>query len=388
MFNNRFRPSTSNRRTVKRRFIAPAVLGLAAVLAAPCWASLSSSAGQALSGSSSKAKPVIRLTEFVAPGAITLNGAGANSIAPFFTKVFYNYEQLHSKVTINYSPAGSSVGIKDIQENTVDFGDSEIPMSSSAQAAATGGAVLQVPVALGGVALSYNVPGAPNGLHLDGPTIAAIFDGAITKWNDPAIAKVSGVPNLPDLAIVPVHRADSSGPGWDLDQYLIKTSPKWVTKVGTSKASTSWPLPDIGEGEQLNTGVATFVKATAGAIGFVSYGYASKAGFTNAAVKNGSGSYVRPTSYTIGQAGAQATHLSATKFSIIDESGPSTYPLANFSWTLLYKKQASAAKSAALDNLFYYVVTTGQLQAKSLGYSALPSNVAQLAKATLSKLQS
>jgi len=86
--------------------------------------------------------------------------------------------------------------------------------------------------------------------------------------------------------------------------------------------------------------------------------------------------------------GAQATHLSATKFSIIDESGPSTYPLANFSWTLLYKKQASAAKSAALDNLFYYVVTTGQLQAKSLGYSALPSNVAQLAKATLSKLQS
>ncbi len=373
---------------MKRRFITPAVLGLAAVLAAPCWASLSSSASQALSGSSSKAKPVIRLTEFVAPGAITLNGAGANSIAPFFTKVFYNYEQLHSKVTINYSPAGSSVGIKDIQENTVDFGDSEIPMSSSAQAAATGGAVLQVPVALGGVALSYNVPGAPNGLHLDGPTIAAIFDGAITKWNDPAIAKVSGVPNLPDLAIVPVHRADSSGPGWDLDQYLIKTSPKWVTKVGTSKASTSWPLPDIGEGEQLNTGVATFVKATAGAIGFVSYGYASKAGFTNAAVKNGSGSYVRPTSYTIGQAGAQATHLSATKFSIIDESGPSTYPLANFSWTLLYKKQASAAKSAALDNLFYYVVTTGQLQAKSLGYSALPSNVVQLAKATLSKLQS
>ncbi len=126
------------------------------------------------------------------------------------SKVFYDYTQLHPKVTINYSPAGSSVGIKDIQENTVDFGDSEIPMSASALAAAKGGAVLQVPVALGGVAISYNVPGAPNGLHLDGPTIAAIFDGAITKWNDPAIAKVSGVqtfrilPSSPSTA--PTHQ--------------------------------------------------------------------------------------------------------------------------------------------------------------------------------------
>ena len=176
---------------MKRRFIAPAVLALAAVLTAPCWASLASSAGPAVSGSSPKAKPpVIRLTDYTAPGAITLNGAGANSIAPFFEKVFYDYTQLHPKVTINYSPAGSSVGIKDIEEKTVDFGDSEIPMSASALAAAKG-AVLQVPVELGGVAISYNVPGAPKGLHLDGPTLAAIFDGAITKWNDPAIAKVS-----------------------------------------------------------------------------------------------------------------------------------------------------------------------------------------------------
>ena len=374
---------------MKRRFIAPSVLALAAVLVAPGWWSLSSStASPAVSGPSPKAKPaLIRLTESAAPAAVTLNGAGANSIAPFFTKVFYDYEQLHSRVTVNYSPAGSSVGIKDIQENTVDFGDSEIPMSSSAQAAAAGGTVLQVPVALGGVALSYNVPGAPKGLHLDGPTLAAIFDGAITKWNDPAIAKVSGLSNLPDLAVVPVHRADSSGPGWDLDQYLISTSPNWVTKIGTSKPSTSWPLPDIGEGEQLNTGVATFIKDTPGAIGYVSFGYASKANFANAALKNKSGAFVVPSSYTIGLAGAQAAHLSASKFSVINEPGPSTYPLANFSWTLLYKKQANAAKGAALGKLFYYVVTTGQQQAKSLGYSPLPANVAQLAKTTLSKLQ-
>jgi phosphate transport system substrate-binding protein len=270
----------------------------------------------------------------------------------------------------------------------VDFGDSEIPMSSSAQAATTAGTVLQVPVELGGVALSYNVPGAPKGLHLDGPTLASIFDGTITNWDNPAIAKVSGVSNLPNLPIVPVHRADSSGPGWDLDEYLISTSPSWVAKIGTSKASTSWPLPDVGEGEQLNTGVATFIKSTSGAIGFVSFGYASKAGFVNAALKNASGSFVLPSSYTIGQAGAQAASLSASHFSIIDEPGPSTYPLANFSWTLLYKKQADAAKGTALAELFYYVVTTGQEQAKALGYSPLPANVAVLAKTTLTELRS
>ena len=342
---------------MKRRFIAPSVLALAAVLVAPGWWSLSSStASPAVSGPSPKAKPaLIRLTESAAPAAVTLNGAGANSIAPFFTKVFYDYEQLHSRVTVNYSPAGSSVGIKDIQENTVGFGDSEIPMSSAGQAEATGGTVLQVPVELGGVALSYNVPGAPKGLHLDAPTLASIFDGAITHWNDPAIAKVSGVSNLP---------------------------------VGSSKASTSWPLPDIGEGEQLNTGVATFIKTTPGAIGYVSFGYASKAGFANAALKNASGSFVVPSSYTIGLAGAQAAHLSASNFSIIDEPGTSTYPLANFSWTLLYKKQPDAAKGSALGELFYYVVTAGQKQAKSLGYSPLPANVALLAKTTLTELRS
>ena len=188
---------------MKRPLIALAVVALAAIVVAPSW----------LRPPSSAASPEV-------PGAVTLDGAGANSIAPFFEKVFYDYEQLHSNVTVNYSPAGSSVGIKDIQENTVDFGDSEIPMSPSALAAAKGGAVLQVPVELGGVAISYNLPGVGGGLRLDGPTLAAIFDGTITNWDDPAIAKVSGASNLPDLAIVPVHRADSSGPGWDLDQYL------------------------------------------------------------------------------------------------------------------------------------------------------------------------
>lgn len=368
------------------RFVAPAALLLSAALLAACGSSTSTTT-TTTGGSSSTPKPgLVKLSSAPTPGAMTLNGAGANSIGPFFQKVFYDYGQT-AKVTVNYSPAGSSVGVKDIQQNTVDFGDSEIPMSSSALASASGGSVLQVPVDLGGVALSYNVPGALKGLRLDGPTLAAIFEGKITKWNDPRIAQVSGVSNLPNLAIVPVHRADSSGPGWDLDQYLISTAPSWVTKIGTTKASTSWPLASIGEGEQLNTGVATFIKATAGAIGYVSYGYASEAGFANAALKNAAGDFVQPSSQSIALAGSQATDLSASKFSIIDEPGASTYPLANFSWTLLYKKQANAAKGVALGELIDYVVTTGQAQAASLGYSPLPASVVQLAEKTLVLLE-
>jgi phosphate transport system substrate-binding protein len=320
--------------------------------------------------------------------SVTLDGAGANSIEPFFERVFYDYHHKNSKTTINYSPAGSSVGISDIQQNTVDFGDTEIPMSSADQAKATDGTVLQIPVDLGGVAVSYNLPGVQSGLKLDGPTLAAIFDGSITKWNDPRIASVTGVSNLPDVAIVPVHRADSSGPGWDLDDYLIKTAPDWVAKIGTTKPSKTWPLAKVGIGEQLNTGVANYVHQTEGAIGFVEYGYALQAGFTNAALQNKAGSFVAPSIAAITADAGDATALSSTNFSIIDEPGAGSYPLANFSWTLVYEKQADTNKGLALGKLIDYVITTGQSDAASLGYAPLPPAVAQLSLTTLSEMES
>jgi phosphate transport system substrate-binding protein len=320
-------------------------------------------------------------------GSVTLNGAGANSINPFFERVFYDYRQKNSKTKINYSPAGSSVGVKDIQQNTVDFGDTEIPMSASDLAKTTAGTVLQIPVDLGGVAISYNLPGSPKTLNLDGPTLAGIFDGSITKWNDPQIASVSGVSNLPNVPIVAVHRADSSGPGWDLDAYLIKTAPAWVTKIGTTKPSKTWPLATVEIGQQLNTGVASFIHQTPGAIGYVEYGYALQAGFTNVAVKNAAGSFVAPSLTSIAAAGAQATTLSASNFSIIDEAGTATYPLANFSWTLLYQKQPDQTKGIAAGKLFDYVVTTGQGVASQLGYTPLPPTVVALAEHSLEQLQ-
>jgi phosphate transport system substrate-binding protein len=325
-----------------------------------------------------KAKPKVQ--------AVTLDGAGANSIDPFFESVFYTYHQANPKVTVNYDPAGSSVGVSDIEQATVDFGDSEIPMAAKDLALAKG-TVLQVPVDLGGVAISYNLPGVPTGLKLDGPTLAAIFDGAITNWDDPTLAKETGISNLPNLKIVPVHRADTSGPGWDLDDYLIQTAPKWVASIGTTKPSKAWPITFIGIGEQLNSGVATYIAQTPGAIGYVEFGYALRAHFTNAALLNVGGAYQPPTVATIAQAGKTATKLSATNFSIIDQPGYGEYPLANFSWTLLYQKQANTAKGEALKALFSYVVTKGKVEAAQLGYAPLPANVVALAESTLNQLE-
>jgi len=318
--------------------------------------------------------------------SLQVTGAGANSIQPFFTRAFYFYNQADHGVNVNYSPAGSSVGVSDIQQNTVNFGDSEIPIKTPATG--TGGAILQVPVDLGGVALSYNLPGVSGGLKLDGPTVAGIFLGTIKAWNDQAIKALNPGVSLPSTAVVAVHRADSSGPGYDLDQYLIDTGGSaWTSSAAGTTPSTKWPVASVGVGQQLNTGVANYIQQTPGAIGYVEYAYSLQAGFTNAALKNKSGGFVTPSQSGIAAAGAQAAGLSASNFNIVNGPGSGTYPLANFSWTLIYQKQANATLGVVLGKLFDWVTTTGQNQAAALGYSPLPANVVALAHQTLLQLQ-
>jgi phosphate transport system substrate-binding protein len=214
----------------------------------------------------------------------TLTGVGASSIQPFYGRVFYQYNQVNKGVTINYAPSGSGPGVTAIQQNTASFGQSEIPMTAAQQAAAKG-TVLQVPVDLGGVAVSYHVTGVTGGLHLDGPTLAKIYLRQITMWNDPAIVALNPGVTLPAENIVPVYRADTSGPGYDLDQYLIDTAGSaWTGAIGSSSASTTWPTAARASGtsgQQLNTGVATYIQQTEGAIGYVEYSYALAANFTN-----------------------------------------------------------------------------------------------------------
>ena len=378
--------------TLSRRVAGPTVVLAIAVAAAACGSTSASTTAKGTAAAATATPASANLLgasyDTTTPSAVTLNGAGANSIEPFFETVFYQYNQKNSDTTVNYSPAGSSVGVTDIQQGTVAFGDSEIPMTASQLTAATGGTILQIPVDLGGVAISYNAAGVPKNLKLDGAALAGIFDGSITNWDDPVIAALNAGVTLPNLAIKAVHRADSSGPGYDLDQYLIDNAPAWVTAIGTSTPSRTWPLATVGIGEQLNTGVATYISQTSGSIGFVEYGYALQNGFVNAAVKNAAGSYVAPSETSIAAAGAQATSLSPTAFNVVNEAGAATYPIANFSWTLVYQKQTDTATGIALGKLFDWVVTTGQSDAAALGYAPLPANVATLAHTTILKLQS
>ena len=331
----------------------------------------SSAPGGVLGGSCDTSSPAMQLT-----------GAGSNSIAPFFSSVFYSYNQSNHNVSVNYNPAGSGTGVADIKANSVDFGDSEVPIATPASG--NGGAILQLPVDLGGVAISYNVSGAPNNLQITGAQLAEIYSSTTNLYWDTFFSNGS----LPHELIKPVYRSDTSGPGYDLDQYLIDTSLSWASAV-SNNPSTSWPSYGKGansSGQQLNTGVATYISETEGAIGYVEYAYAQEAGFTDAALQNASDSYVSPSSSSIAAAGAEASNLSASNFNIVNGTG-SAYPLANFSWTLVYQTQPNTNQGIVLGKLFDWVTTTGQGQAQKLGYSPLPSNAVSLAHSTLLELQ-
>jgi phosphate transport system substrate-binding protein len=320
--------------------------------------------------------------------AATLTGIGASSIEPFYGKVLYEYNALNHGVSVNFTGSGSGPGVTAIEQDTANFGQSEVPMTA-AQLAASKGPVLEVPVDLGGVAISYHVSGV-SGLKLNGPVLAQIYLRQITNWNDPAIAALNPGVTLPNENIVPVFRSDTSGPGYDLDQYLIDTSPAWTTAIATSSPSTTWPSAGRAtgdSGEDLNAGVASYIQETEGAIGYVEYSYALEANFSNAALLNQSGSYVTPSVSSIAAAGATASALSSTNFNIIYSAGGSSYPLANFSWALIYQKQPTTNTGIVLGKLFQWVTTSGQSYSSGLGYAPLPATAVSLAHSTLLGLQ-
>lgn len=363
---------------------ATAVAGLLANACSSSTPAAFTASGSAACSSSAPGGVLTAACDTTSPPA-SLTGAGASSIGPFFTQAFYDYAKANPGVQVNYNPAGSSVGVTDLQQGTVQFGDSEVPVP--VPTTGSGGTILQVPVGLGGVALIYHVPGAPQGLKLDGAVLAGIFLGTVTNWNAQAIASLNPGVTLADLPIVAVHRADSSGPGYDLDQYLIDAGgPAWTT-IATTRPSTHWPAANIGVGQQLNTGVASYIKQTAGAIGYVEFAYAQQAGLHNAALENAAGTYVAPSAASITAAGAQATSLSAGNFNIVNQPGAATYPLANFSWTLVDETQPSTSTGIVLGKLLDWVTMTGQQQATALGYSPLPANAVALAHQTLETLQ-
>ena len=286
-------------------------------------------------------------------------------------------------MTIGYSAVGSSAGIAAISAQQVDFGASDVPMTASEQAAATGGPITQVPVALGGEGIVYNLS-LPAGarLHLTGPVLAEIFLGQITRWNDAALTALNPGLSLPSAAINVVHRSDGSGTTYIFSNYLSSVDPAWAAKVGTGK-TLSWPA---GEGAEGNGGVATAVNRTPFSIGYVEQAYSLGLTLPFAAIRNQAGNYVTPSTQTVTADAAQKPAITPTDFSIVNQPGASSYPISGYSWALVYTRQPSQATGQALVTMLDWLTHDGQAYAAANGYVPLPSQVQQLARTMLQQI--
>jgi phosphate transport system substrate-binding protein len=312
-------------------------------------------------------------------GSGALTGAGATFPAPFYTKAFYLYTQQYPAVTVNYQSVGSGAGIQQFIKGTVDFGASDVPMGSADITSAGGPDTLtQIPTTLGVIAVAYNLSGVTK-LQLDGPTLANIYLGHIKKWNDPAIAALNAGVTFPNTDIQVVHRSDSSGTSYHFTDYLGKVSDEWKTKVGVGKA-VSWPAGIGGSGNQ---GVAQAVTSTAGAIGYVELAYVVQTNMTQAFLKNKDGNFVQASVPGATAAAAQNTSVSPTNFSITDEPGADSYPIAAFSWLIVKTSYSDANKGKAIVYMLKWLVTDGQSIGAGLQYAPLPSGVQTLAEGNL-----
>jgi phosphate transport system substrate-binding protein len=315
--------------------------------------------------------------------APTLTGAGSTFDAPFFSAAFAKYQQQHPGVTIGYSAVGSSAGFAAFSARQADFGASDVPMTASEQAAATGGPVTQVPVDLGGEGVVYNLS-LPEGarLRLTGRVLAAIFLGQITRWNAPALTALNPGLALPAAPINVVHRSDGSGTTYIFSNYLSSVDPAWAAKVGAGKSLT-WPA---GEGAEGNGGVASDVYRTPFSIGYVEQAYSQGLLLPFAAIRNQAGHYVIPSAQTVAADAAQKPAITPADFSIVNQPGPASYPISGYSWALVYTHQPNQARGQALVAMLNWLTHHGQANAAANGYVPLPPQVQQLARTMLQQV--
>lgn len=318
--------------------------------------------------------------------AQSLNGAGATFPQAIYTKWFEEYRKAHPKVEINYQSIGSGGGITQLTAGTVDFGASDAPMSD-AEIAKLKVHPLHFPTVLGGDVVAYNLPSVKQSLKMDGGTIAAIFMMKITKWNDPAIAKLNPGVKLPakDNDIVVVHRAEGSGTTYIFTEYLTKVSPEWAKGPGTSK-QPKWPG---GLGQQGNEGVAGFVKQTPNSVGYVELGYVLQNHMQSATVKNSEGEWIQATTASVTAAAAAAAKTMPADFrvSITDAKGKGAYPASSFTWLLIPSTISDPAKKAAIVDFLKWMLTTGQKYCADLGFAPLPKSVVDLETKQISQIQ-
>jgi phosphate transport system substrate-binding protein len=316
--------------------------------------------------------------------ATQIDGAGATFPYPIYSKWFSEYNKLYPGVQINYQSIGSGGGIRQLTNETVFFGASDGPMTDE-QLKAAPGHVMHFPTVLGGVVPVYNIPDFHSELRFSGTTLANIYLGKITKWNDAAIAAENPGVSLPATDIAVVHRSDGSGTTYIFCDFLSKVSPEWKSEVGVA-TSVKWPLGVGGKG---NEGVSGLVSQTPGAIGYVELIYALQNKIPFGAVKNHDGVYLKASldSVTAAAAGAGANMPPDFRVSITNAPGKNAYPISSFTWLLLYQNPKDKAKSQTMIHFVKWALTDGQKYCADLGYAPLPAAVVKMEMAALGKIQ-
>jgi phosphate transport system substrate-binding protein len=316
-------------------------------------------------------------------GAVRLQGAGSTFDAPLFSKVFDAFQK-ESGVEVNYQSIGSGGGVQQLTVGTVDFGATDFPLNDeqTKAAEAAGGPVVHIPVTLGAVAVGYNLP--IDNLKLDGETLAGIYLGAITKWDDTRIAALNPGVKLPSTAVAVVHRSEGSGTSFIFTQYLSAVSADWKSKVGAAGA-VKWPVGIGGKGSE---GVSGQVTATPGAIGYFELAYAKANKIKTALMKNQAGKFIEPSAAgaAAAGAGAAANMPSDLKAIFVNAPGDESYPISGFSWVVAFKNQKDATKGKELVDLLKYTVSTGQQFSESLNYAPLPKAVQDLSTQAIASI--
>jgi phosphate transport system substrate-binding protein len=317
-----------------------------------------------------------------ASAEVLLNGAGATFPYPLYSKWFDEYARVDPGARFNYQSIGSGGGIRQITVRTVDFGASDGPMTDE-QLAKAPGEIVHIPTVMGAVVATYNLPGNP-ALRLAPDVLADIFLGRITRWSDPRIRAMNPGIALPDQPIVIVHRSDGSGTTYIWADYLSKVSPEWAQKVGRG-TSVNWP---VGLGGKGNEGVTGQVKITPGALGYVELAYAIKNRLPAAMIRNRSGKFVGPSIASTSAAAAAAARSMPSDFrvSLTDPPGEDAYPVAGFTWLLVYRDQADEAKGRTLVKFIWWAVHDGQKHAPDLLYAPLPAPVVKMVEARIGQI--
>ena len=317
--------------------------------------------------------------------ATNITGAGSSFAYPIYSKWAAMYAA-KTGVKINYQSIGSSGGIRQLSDGIVDFGATDGPMTDEQLAKAKGGAILHFPTVLGGVAVTYNLPGLRQPLKLTGAVLGDIFMGGITKWNDSRIAALNPGLKLPSNDVIVVHRADGSGTTYIFSDYLATVSTSWASKVGRGQ-SLNWPVGLGGKGSE---GVTGQVKQLPGAIGYVELSYATQNKLPVALIRNASGAWVAPTleSVTAAAAGAAAKLPANTDYriSIVNAPGKTAYPISSFTWILVYEHPKDSVKGKALANFLRWAYKDGESVAGSLDYAPLPASMVRRLDARLTAL--